>query len=699
MRNLLVNAPHHAGAVIVPRPISRVVGQRVDSLSIFGLTTRAAHRASVLFVLSAQRIRRSDVLLPALLGVFGAVEIAAGGHGPLLLAIGSYWLAAGVLVVRRAAPLAVPLLVGAIYALAAVSLGSDVAEPTSWVLLLPFACFSAGQYAPRSRRLGGLASVLGTLAITYAALAWLTDFDPSLIFGLIFSVGAWAVGVALREALDRNHRLAAEAERARVGRALAAERAVESERNRIASELHDVLAHTLGAMVVQASVARDLVRRDAERAAAALRDVAQAGRDALGETGRLLRLLRDERDELGLRLSTSPETDAPRTPTAAIVAARATDPKDLLLPVLFGVVGTVELVSHGYGTLWASIGAYWLAVGVLCTRRVVPLAMPVAVTGIAVGARFLGAETDHPASWILLVALSCFAAGFYVPRSRAALGLASVLASVALLAGDAAWRDEVSWDALFLAFAVAPWVVGVALRETLERNAELAAEAERARLEQELEAGRATIAERRRIARELHDVLANSFSVMIVQASLATDLVAPDPTGAARAVGEVERSGRTALEEIGRLLRLIRGGAADLGTHPQHRVADIPALAEEYARAGLGIDLELDGGLSPLPIGVELSTYRIVQEALTNALKHAPGSLDRVHLARRGSYVAIEVRNGPTASAGVAGVPGGHGLVGLRERVTVFGGDLDAGPTLDGGFAVTATLPVAAEAA
>ncbi|MGI8479019.1 MAG: sensor histidine kinase [Gaiellaceae bacterium] len=649
-------------------------------------------------MLSAQRIRRSDVLVPAVLALFGAVEIAAGGHGPLLLAIGTYWLAAGVLVARRAAPIAVPLLVGAIYALAAL-LGSEVAEPTSWVLLLPFACFGAGHHTPRSRRLAGLASVLGTLAITYAALAWLTDFDPSLLFGLIFSVGPWALGVALREALDRNRRLAADAERARLGKALAAQRAEEAERNRIAGELHDVLAHTLAAMVVQASVASDLVRRDAERAAGTLRDIAQAGRDALAETGRLLRLLRDDHDELGLRLRTPPEPDPLRTPAPAVVAARTIDPKDVLLPVLFGAVGTVEVVSHGYGTLWASIGAYWLAVGVLCARRVVPLAMPLAVTGIAVGARLLGAETDAPASWVLVEGLSCFAAGFYVLRARAPLGLVSVLSLVALLAADAAVRGDITWDSLFLAFAVGPWAVGVALRETLERNAQLAAEAERARLEQELEADRAAGAERRRIARELHDVLANSLSVMIVQASLAADLVSPDPMRAARAVGEVKKSGRTALDEIGRLLRLIRNGGEELGTHPQHGVADIPALADEYARAGLGIELELDGVISPLPIGVELSTYRIVQEALTNVLKHAPGSPVRVYLARHGSNVAIEVRNGPAASAALAGVPGGHGLVGLRERVTVFGGDIDAGPTLDGGFVVTATLPVGAEAA
>jgi len=125
-------------------------------------------------------------------------------------------------------------------------------------------------------------------------------------------------------------------------------------------------------------------------------------------------------------------------------------------------------------------------------------------------------------------------------------------------------------------------------------------------------------------------------------------------------------------------------------------VADIPALAEEYARAGLGIDLDVD--VARLPIGVDLSTYRIVQEGLTNALKHAPGSPIRIRLARRESEIAIEVRNGP-ATARIATVPGGHGLVGLRERVSLFGGNLDARPTADGGFVLADTIPLAREAA
>jgi signal transduction histidine kinase len=644
------------------------------------------------------RLRRSDLLVPALIGVVGAVEIGAAGYDPVWLALGTYLLAASVLCAGRLAPRAVPLLVTAIYATGPL-LGSEVSAPASWVPLIAFACLSTGLHVPRSQRLAGLASVLAALAIMLAGLKWLADVEPNLLFGLIMTAGAWALGLALREALDQNRRAGAAAERVRVGRALAAKRAAESERERIAVELHDVLAHSLGAMVVQSSVAGDLVRVDPNAAAAAVRAVVQAGREALAETGRLLRLLRDDLDELGLRSGTASDVRAETTPDG-VATAPVLPFKDVLLPALFGVMATAEIVSQGYGPLWASIGAYWLAVGALFARRAFPLAMPIAVTAIFVGARLIGAETDEPASWTLAGGLAYFSAGRHVPRSRAVWGLASVLASLALFALDAAARGELTADAvLVLAFAVGPWAVGVGLRETLERTRVLAAEVERARLEQELEAERAAAAERKRVARELHDVLANSLSVMIVQASLAADLIGENDVGATAAASEVERSGRSALGEIGRLLRLIRDGANELGTRPQHGVADIPALAAEYTRAGLGIDLDVDG-VALLPIGVDLSTYRIVQEALTNALKHAPGSAVRVRLAQGEGKVAIEVRNGPAAASRTeTAVPSGHGLVGLRERVSLFGGKLEARPTADGGFLLVATIPVPPEPA
>lgn len=694
------------GFAIVSRRSARVVGRRVDFFSTPGLTTSPDRRGSVRAVPSVEpsdgpeshRLRRRDVLLPGSLGLVGTFEIVAAGYDPVAVGLGTHWLAAGLLCARRMAPLAMPLAVAAVYALTPL-LGFDVSDPASWLLLIAFACLSSGLHAPRSQRLAGLAGALGALAVVYAGLAWLTPFDPNLVFGLIVSLGSWALGVALREALDRNRRLGAEAEHARIERALASERAAASERDRISAELHDALAHALGAMVVQASVGSDLVRRDPGAAAAALRGVAQAGRDALGETGALLRLIRDDHNELALRAGTPSAAPVPPAMAPELVAgASAVRRGDLLLPALFAVVGALEIALEGYEPLWASLAAYWLAVAALCARRALPLLMPVAVPGLLLGGGLLGVPTGEPASWILVTALACFAAGLHVQRSRAAAGLASVIAGMAVAAIDAARRGDLASDYVLLIAFAAPWAVGVALTQALEQTRELAAEAERARLEQKLEAERSAAAERKRIARELHDVLANSLSVMVVQASLAADLVAGNPEAAAAAVAEVERSGRNGLGETRRLLRLDRQGTDGLEKRPQHGVADLPTLAEEYARAGLAVDLDVDG-VTRLPIGVELSTYRIVQEALTNALKHAPGSTVCVRLARRGSEVAIEVRNGPAAAGALLAVPGGHGLVGLRERVSLFGGTLDAGPASDGGFVLNATLPMGGTAA
>jgi signal transduction histidine kinase len=643
-------------------------------------------------VISAPQLRR-DARLPALLALVGTAEAISFGGGRLWLAIASCWLAAAILCTRGFAPLAMPVAVAAVYALTAAA-GYDVSELATWLLLIPFACLSAGLHAPRERRLAGLASTLAALALTMAGLAWFTAFDPDLLFGLIVSLGPWGMGVALRRALDESRRLGAEAEQARLERALAAQRAAESERARISAELHDVLAHTLGAMVVQSSVASDLIVTDSRAAAAALRGVEEAGRRALAETGRLLRLLRGHEDELGLPASAAPHESDP-TPPEHERAPTTLRPLDLLVPAAIAIAGTVELAWYGYGPLRASIPAFWLEAGVLCARRRAPLAMPVVVAAIAVTAELLGIEAGETSVSLLTYGLASFAAGFHVPRARAAHGLASVLASAGITLLGAVALDDVSWDAvLVLGIAVGPWAVGVGLRQALERSRELAAEAERARVEVELEAERGAAAERRRIARELHDVLANSLSVMVVQAAVAAEQTGRDPVAATVAVAAVERAGRTALAETGALLRRIGDDAG--GRHPRCGLADLSALADEFASAGLAIDLDLEPLPAPLPLGVELSTYRIVQEALTNTLKHAPGSRVRVRLARDGAAVAIEVCNGRAGSRPLAAHSGGHGLVGLHERATIFGGRLDAGPTSDGGFRLAVTLPVEA---
>ena len=373
---------------------------------------------------------------------------------------------------------------------------------------------------------------------------------------------------------------------------------------------------------------------------------------------------------------------------------------DLVLPVLFGALGTVEIAVQGYRPLLVALGTYWLAVLVLCARRLAPLAMPLLVAGIYALTPVVGFDVSEPAAWILLPGLAFFSAGSMVPRSRAPLGLASVVAALLVVFATLDWLTSFDPDLVFgLVWVIGPWMVGVAIRETLERNRELAVEAERARADAERAAADAAAAERARIARELHDVLAHSLSVMVVQASLAEDLVARDANGAAAAIREVQQIGRDALGETGRLLRLIRDDGDELGMGPQRSLDDLSALVDDYARAGLEVELLVDPAARSVPVGVGLSVYRIVQEALTNALKHAPGSRVAVRLERRENVLAVEVENGSGAGEPAVRVESGHGLGGVRERVAIFGGTVDAGPTEGGGFRLVATLPAPAETA
>jgi len=373
---------------------------------------------------------------------------------------------------------------------------------------------------------------------------------------------------------------------------------------------------------------------------------------------------------------------------------------DLVLPGLFGVLGTIEIVVQGYRPLAVALGTFWLAALVLCARRLAPLAMPLLVAAIYALTPALGFDVSEPSAWILLPPLAFFSAGSMVPRSRAPLGLASVVCALLVVFATLDWLTTFDPDIVFgLVWVTGPWIIGVAVRETLERNRELAIEAERARAEAERAAADAAAAERERIARELHDVLAHSLSVMVVQASLAEDLVARDAEGAVGAIREIQHIGRDALGETGRLLRLIRDDGDELGMQPQHSVADLSALVDDYARAGLEVELVVDPAARSVPIGVGLSVYRIVQEALTNALKHAPGSRVAVRLERRANELAVEVENGSGAGEPAVRVESGHGLGGVRERVAIFGGTVRAGPTEGGGFRLVATLPTPTETA
>jgi signal transduction histidine kinase len=240
---------------------------------------------------------------------------------------------------------------------------------------------------------------------------------------------------------------------------------------------------------------------------------------------------------------------------------------------------------------------------------------------------------------------------------------------------------------LFLIFLV--WYIGRRIRFRGER----AAQRER---EQAAEARRVVAEERTRIARELHDVVAHRVSLMTVQAGAAKTVAADDLEGALRAMDAVEQTGRQALDELRHLLGVLRPETEVAGLGPQPGLADVPRLVEQFEAAGLKVSLTMNGVRTDLPARVDLSTYRIVQEALTNVLKHAgPTARTEVRLRTESQEVVIEVLDD---GQGATILPGsGHGIGGMRERAMLLRGSLDAGPRPGGGFQVVARLPIGEE--
>jgi signal transduction histidine kinase len=245
-------------------------------------------------------------------------------------------------------------------------------------------------------------------------------------------------------------------------------------------------------------------------------------------------------------------------------------------------------------------------------------------------------------------------------------------------------------------FGVLMWLAGRVVRSRAELTAELHEAAQVAHEQREADAARAVAEERRRIAREMHDVVAHSVSTMVIQAGGARRILARDPQRAIEAAALIERTGREALSEMRHLLGVLHAGDEAAALAPQPTLHELGALIERSRAAGLPVELHVSGEAGELPAGVDLAAYRVVQEALTNALKHGGGHAEvRVHHA--GDELLVTVSDHGDGSPRPRAESGGHGLVGMRERVRVIGGDLRAGPRPGGGFEVEARLPLQGE--
>jgi signal transduction histidine kinase len=379
---------------------------------------------------------------------------------------------------------------------------------------------------------------------------------------------------------------------------------------------------------------------------------------------------------------------------------------DAAVALLVGALSLVDVASASAerlpGERPADGLAYALVVvaGVsLIWRRRAPIGVLTTVT-VAVAIYWL---RDHGAFLSALGLPALFAAAAHAER-RVTAWVAMPLAVVVLMVtASFGLLDDPDGYEYLTALSMFGFLVGAIAAGLVVRNRERifvdterrAAEAEADRL---AEAERAVASERSRIAREMHDVVAHSMSVVAVQAAAGREIVHADPHKAEQVFARIEAVGRESLTELRRMLGVLRElGDESASLAPQPGVADIADAVEQSNAAGVATDLVVDGQQRTLPAGVELTVFRIVQEALTNVRKHAGRSATATVSIRYETHaVFVEVvDDGRGAATSLSGLGSGHGLLGMRERVEIYGGELHAGPRHGGGFAVRASLPLA----
>ena len=391
------------------------------------------------------------------------------------------------------------------------------------------------------------------------------------------------------------------------------------------------------------------------------------------------------------------------TALAAVEAGRGVDdaPRlpDAVLAVILAAAAQVDLRydldnSTHYGPGFAT--AVVVAVGTLALawRRRRPFATLCVVAGAIAGPELFGTLTFTLWGHFVPLLVAAYTAARWCDRQHVLAGAAVVGAAVAVVL----LRVPAAGSAGNIPFAVVPaalvMVTGQVLQHRHARATELAAHASRLETEHEADVAAALADERGRIARELHDVVAHCVSVMVVQAGVAEALLDGSTERVREPLRAVQETGQHAITELTRMLGLLRSAGSDTSDPlaPQPGVAQLPELVERLTASGLPVRLTSVGEVRPLPPGVDLTVFRIVQEALTNALKHA-GAAAAAHVEVRylPHAVELEVTDDGTAAAPVGS---GHGLIGMAERVSVFGGSLQAGARPGGGFRVFVTLPV-----
>jgi signal transduction histidine kinase len=377
---------------------------------------------------------------------------------------------------------------------------------------------------------------------------------------------------------------------------------------------------------------------------------------------------------------------------------------DAVLAAVLAAAMTAELVA------WVDEGlAPAIAMGLLTTlplalRRRVPLVSFVLVMlGIQLLVQYQPGFDNDSMSFVLAYLVALYSLGRHAAGTEAWLGVVGLGVVMLLfnMSEGGIGQTDLGDVAFLLGFVGAPWAAGVTLRLRRERETQLNAENERLRREQEERAARAVAEERSRIARELHDVVSHAISVTVLQARGARRTLDSDPASARRALDAIEQTNTAALGDMRRLLAVLRDtepAGMTVDDHaPQPSLAHLERLVSHIRESGVPVEVEVIGTPGKLPPGVDLSAYRIVQEALTNVLKHSADARVRIVLDHRPDRLDVTVTDDGIPGPLGPEPGGGHGLIGIQERVAVVGGVVEAGPGPDGGFEIHATLPYALE--
>lgn len=370
---------------------------------------------------------------------------------------------------------------------------------------------------------------------------------------------------------------------------------------------------------------------------------------------------------------------------------------DALLVAGIGVSLAVAVADQSMskgpeGPLWFDVLASVAFLVPFFFRRRYPFGAPVAVAVLISGISFVdqGLINDEFVAFLSGIA-AAFMFGMLKDRMQALAGAAILVGTIAIIAHN---QGDHPGDFGFpmIVFGVA-WVVGYGLGQKLHEADEARERAERLEREREEQARLAVAEERARIARELHDIVGHSVSVMTVQAAGVRRLLKPEQEREREALMVIEQTGREALAEMRRLVGVLRRPEEAPALAPQPSLENVDRLVSQACEAGLPVELRVEGSPVQLPAGVDLTAYRFVQEGLTNAIKHARAKHAEVVVRYSDRYVELTVIDDGTGDGD--GVKGGNGLVGMRERVSVYGGDLEAGPQPEGGYRLRAKLPLA----